>query len=296
MRIPLAALCTFLLPSLIFCQDHAVAPNEEFNFPGTVALRLLTDSMTDKSSCIASIASDLVGVDITGTKAALLQTPSDIDYDQPAFLRIDDEPPIALNVQRQKHRLLLRGSGTRAIFIPLQRTPEFVNALYTRRRIRLRYALFPGPGKFDQEIKFGDFAAAYDRGVQLCHWPAMRAAAVHPSEAELADLILSPAPQPPEQQSDPLDFYLDAVSRRLTVYWLTLRAEGGLDGTAKLAFRVEKDGSVASVPTGYTPLDRACASAVRSANPLAPLPSEREGALTLRVECAGDTVKVSRLD
>lgn len=291
MRSAAAALALLTIPIAIFSQDHATAPNEQFNFAGTVALRLHTDSMTDKSSCIASITSDLVGVDVTGTKAALLQTPSDIDYDQPAFLRIDEESPIALNVQRQKHHLLLRGSGTRAILIPLQRTPEFINALYTRRRIRLRYAVFPGPDKFDGEIKFGDFAAAYDRGVQLCAWPKLRATPVHPSEADLAALMFPGVVDdaPAAAASDDLGWYLNAAARRINT---SLRSHG--EGST--AFVIDKSGSVGSLSPGNSDADRACVTAVIASNPLPPLPSSRAENLAVRAQCSSNSVTLSRLD
>ncbi len=325
MRKVIAALCVLLLPATIFSQDQVTAPAGvdhkanmtetlkttgsvaatpgatvalQYNFPGNIALRIGTDSMTDKEFCFASVESDMVAIDVAGNGAAVLGTPSDIDYEKPAMLRIDNDPPIPLNIQHQKHQFLFRGSATRQLLVPSERVEEFVLALYTRRRLRLRYSVFPGPGRYDEQLKFGDFAAAYDRGVELCAWPKLGAAAVHPSAEALADLMFpgtDSAPAEQEPAADPLAFYIDAVARILTTNWLAVRGEAQA-GKASLAFFIERDGSVGSLPPIYSDLERACASAVRSSSPFPALPSGREGRLALHAECAGDSVKVSRLD
>jgi TonB family protein len=93
-----------------------------------------------------------------------------VDYGRPAFLRIGEAPPFRLGVSRRPHFL----------FIPFHQAAAVVRALYTQQRVRLRFTEWPDGANFDAELEPGDFAAAYDRGVEVCAWPRLSVAAVHP--------------------------------------------------------------------------------------------------------------------
>jgi hypothetical protein len=189
MRSVAAVLCVLVLPTIIFSQDHVIAPpreipklaaaatvERELMFAGGVVLRIGVDSMTDRQTCTLSLTSDDVWIDTSGL-AAVIATGADVDYKRPALLRIGSAPPYPLIVPRQARRIV----------IPPRRSPGFVRALYTQQPIRLRFTEWPDGGRFDDLIKFGDFASAYDRGVVLCGWPKIRAAAVHPKPEPSAD-------------------------------------------------------------------------------------------------------------
>jgi TonB family protein len=282
MRAPALALTLLLLPTYIFSQDHVTVPHE-FNFPGRAQLIVKSDSMDDHQICFVSVDSDLVGVMATGVDAALLETPSDVDYEKPALLRIDDQRPIPLNIHRAAHRFIFLGRGgeSRSIEVPAEHRAKFIRALYTRQRLRLRYSVFPGPGQFDEEIKFGDFAAAYDRGVQLCAWPKLQATAVHPTTEQLAALTLQDDLPAAEEVAEIPSWYLAAVLRDLTSNWITERGERWRSSKAVVRFSVAKDGAMKDVklvsPSGESETDRAAQSAIRSSSPLPALPSNYNG-------------------
>jgi hypothetical protein len=294
MRIPAVALCILLLPRIIFSQDHVTAPASEmaianptmerqYNFAGGVSLRIGRDSMTDKQTCVA-ITSDSGGASflVAGGTVAEISTFSDVDYNSSALLRIDGEQPVRLFIPRQP----------KALIIPLQKAPAVVRALYTQRRIRLRYFKWP-EGLFDDEIKIGDFAAAYDRAVELCGWPKIRAAAVHPAAEEAND----DAGQ--EQKEDPLDWYFSAVARRLATSW-TGQWMGESGKITKLlcivTFTIGKDGSVSSTTLSQssrnTILDITAQRAAIDSSPLPALPSSYVGE-SLSVQAVFDAATTS---
>lgn len=287
MRAPAAALALLLLPIYIFSQDHVTVPHE-FNFPGRAQLIVKSDSMDDHQICFVSVDSDLVGVMATGVDAALLETPSDVDYEKPALLRIDDQRPIALNIHRAAHRFIFLGRGgeSRSIEVPVEHRAKFIRALYTRQRLRLRYSVFPGPGQFDEEIKFGDFAAAYDRGVELCAWPKLQATAVHPTAEQLAALTLQDDPPAAAEATEIPSWYLAAVLRDLTANWIAVRGERWRRSSrAVVRFGLARDGAVEDLklvlPSGEAETDRAAESAIRHSSPLPALPADYNGPLVI---------------
>lgn len=288
MRSAIAALALLLSPPIIFCQDHGAAPGhqvdasardseQQFNFPGGASLKIGRDSMTDAKTCVAFTSnSGAASIIVAGGTVAEISTYGDADYNSPALLRVDSGQPIRLLVPHRPNVLM----------IPLQKSPEVIRALYAQRHLQLRFVKYPS-GVVDDEIEIGDFAAAYDRAIDLCGWPKMKIAAVHPA----------PQAEPKEDapQLDPLEPYVAAVARVLTTNWLGLRGENK-SGRAVLAFAIDKAGSVGTMPAARSDEDRGCVNAVRASIPFPPLPAAREQQLAVRVECAGDAVKVFRLD
>jgi hypothetical protein len=220
---------------------------------------------------------------VAGGTVAEISTFSDVDYNSSALLRIDGEQPVSLLIPRQP----------KALIVPLQKAPAVVRALYTQRRLRLRYFKWP-EGLFDDEIKIGDFAAAYDRAIDLCGWPKIRAAAVHPvpDDAEIDDAGQG-------QKEGPLDWYFSAVARRLATSW-TSQWMGERGKITRLpcivTFTIGKDGSVSGMTLSQsirnTILDVTAQRAALSASPLPPLPSSYVGG-TLGVQAQFDAATTS---
>jgi len=144
---------------------------DDFDFAGAT-LRISTDSMTDHQVCSVTTANVGAWIAVSGDRVAMITTMRNrnVDYDRPAFLRIGDAAPFRLLVSRRPHFLL----------VPFNKASAVVRALYTQQRVRLRFTEWPDGANFDEELEPGDFAAAYDRGVELCAWPKLSIAAVHP--------------------------------------------------------------------------------------------------------------------
>lgn len=301
--------CCLVLPAVIAAQgpppptaheikteDSVTAvvghPDEqEIPFAGGVLLRIGRDSMNDTQTCSLSTTADQAWIDSSGL-AAVITAGSDVDYSRPALLRIDEDAPIALNVQHRRSGLVFHDPGTRELMIPAERSAEFVRALYAHRRLRLRYSVFPGPGRFDEEIRFGDFAAGYDRGVERCHWPKMRIAAGHPSPELVAALTLDYMPEPASTPAAPIkDWYLDAVRRRVEENWLTSTMSSPTPGSfhAVVTFSIARDGSLNNIrlerASREYDVDASVQRAVLSSDPMPPLPTSYVGAsASLRAE------------
>ncbi len=240
----------------------------DFNFPGGVLLRIGIDSMTDRQTCAIEVTSNDVWIDTSGAREALITTGADVDYSRSAFLRIGSAPAFALIVSRE----------TRRILVPEAKAAAVIRALYTRRPIRLRYVEWPGGGLFDEEVAFGDFAAAYDRGVQLCRWPRLRVPAVHPAptEATAADLTLI------------VQKYSEGLGGRVQRNW-SVRPGEERDARTVLAFTVGRDGAVESVrviqSSGNRSSDAYCVRALQASSPLPRLPDEYpDASIALRLE------------
>jgi len=164
-----------LLAAIIVPQSHMTAPKaaaaveHQYNFAGGASLSIGRDSMTDRQTCVATTSQNSSALMlVAGGDVATISSFQDVDFNSAALLRIGDGTPL---------RLVPR--GRRALMIPLRQSPEVIRALYTQRRVRLRFFKWPN-GVFDEDLKIGDFAAAYDRAVELCAWPKMNVAAVHP--------------------------------------------------------------------------------------------------------------------
>lgn len=221
--------------------------DKQFDFNGFAQLRISHDSMTDREVCYAQTQNfEGAWIMATGTSAALVSTTNNIfvDYEQPALLRIGDSAPFALSRSQRAH----------AIAVPAARVPELVRALYTQQRVRVRLVEWPDGAVFDGEIKPGDFAAAYDRGVQLCAWPKLSVAAVHPA-AE---------PQPAPELLPSMD-----VSGASCVYCPlqpVFDGQGAKPGTITLRATLGSDGrasDVSLVRDSGTGLDASVEDAVR---------------------------------
>jgi len=248
------------------------AADQQFNFNGSAQLRISHDSMTDRRACYAKTQNfEGAWIMASGESAALISTGDRIfvDYTQPALLRIGDAAPFALSRSARPH----------AIAVPARRVPELVRALYTQQRVRVRIVEWPDGAIFDAEIKPGDFAAAYDRGVELCAWPKLGVGAVHPLP-------------------NSIDFYpyvIDA-ERAMEKKILSLspsvakwRSIHSSEEKVALAFSIGGDGKARDVhvsqSSGKESLDALCVSALESLQPLASLPSfPPEAAFELRAE------------
>jgi TonB family protein len=202
MRSAAAALCVLLLPITIFSQDHLSAPadkaispatvEKQFTFSGDVTLRIGQDSMTDRQTCVV-VTSNSSGASFLVNKSAVaIIAYGGVNYSSPAFLRLADDAPMRLFVPNRPGMLVVPSSKSAAV----------VRALYTRSRVRLRFFKWP-EGLFDDELKIGDFSAAYDRAVELCAWPKLSVPPAHPSDEELAKwkAILDDSAAPGESES-----------------------------------------------------------------------------------------------
>lgn len=146
----------------------------ELAFPGGVTLEIKSDEMSDRKVCTAFTpmsAGVYVGF---GRPSAMIWTSEywPVDYDAPALLRIGEAAPFNLIVPGRPN----------ALMIPSARLRDFAVALYTRSRLRLRFTRYPEGDVYNGEIEPGDFAAAYDRGVELCGWPRLGVAGAHLSK------------------------------------------------------------------------------------------------------------------
>lgn len=176
--LPKRAICLFacclLLPTIIFCQDHVIAPASSaaapavpvvpqiFALPGGVAFQVKADEMTDQRGC--RVETPLFGAyAVFDGRGAEIKTAESIgvEYNEKAILRIADREPFELYVPQRPNTIL----------IPPSHTADFVGALYARERIRLRFTQWPGAQEKNLELEVGDFAAGYDLGVELCGWP-----------------------------------------------------------------------------------------------------------------------------
>jgi TonB family protein len=170
-------LAVLILAGSLAAQTKSVAlkpapsPSGDFDFSGAT-LRISIDSMTDRQVCSITTRNNGAWIAVSGDSVAIIATMKNrnVDYDRPAFLRVGDAPPFRLGISRRPHFLA----------IPFEQAPEVVRALYTQQRVRLRFTEWPDGANFDEQLEAGDFAAAYDRGVELCAWPKLSIAGVHP--------------------------------------------------------------------------------------------------------------------
>jgi len=141
--------------------------------------------MNDKTSCFVSIL-DMVSIDVIGSSIAILQAPSDVDYEKPALLRIDDGPPIPLNVQHEKTKNDVRGLSVVADSYSARKSLGV--------RDRALHATPHSPPLFYfprwRPLRFGSQVRRLRRGLRSRR-PAVRlakprATAVHPSAEEIA--------------------------------------------------------------------------------------------------------------
>jgi hypothetical protein len=184
---------TFLLKLLILCAVLAFLPRlssaqslptstdgprlRKFVFAGNTRLEAKIDEMTDRQICtVLTPLNGGVSVGISD-RAASVFTPSETDVDRhsPALLRVDNDAPLELIVPARPNEIL----------IPAQIAPDFVRALYARRRLRIRFVKWPEEAEVNTEIEPGDFASAYDHAAELCHWPDLHVQAAHPSAAPI---------------------------------------------------------------------------------------------------------------
>jgi TonB family protein len=301
MRSAAVALCALLLPTTIFSQDHLTAPAGEtsiartgdFDFSGAM-LRISVDSVNDHQVCSVTTVNNGAWIAVAGDRTAMVTTMNNrnVDYDRPAFLRIGEAPPFRLGVSRRPH----------FIAIPFSKSADVIRALYTQQRVRLRFTEWPDGSMFDEELEPGDFAAAYDRGVELCAWPKLPVTAVHPADAgESAAPNSSDSPTAPAQD---FRWYLAAVESLLRSKWSALASQVNVDdvGLAHcvVSFTVERNGAVKGISvsqsSGDASVDSAALNAVKVGSPLPPLPSDRTGPLVLRAEFdrASATLKISQ--
>lgn len=268
---PFAAILSLLLAPFLVASAQTPASSRtvdpvdhQYNFYGGARLRFYTDSMTDKFECFASTPNERGAWIMTSPEGAAVVATTDrifVDYNEPAFMRIGEGAPFRLGQSRKPHDLV----------VPFSRVREVMTALYTQQRIRVRFTEYPDGGVFDDELVVGDFASAYDRGVELCGFKKLPVGAVHPVEptAKAAD-------------ADEFDSYLLAASDDIKSRWLGLlgadvRAVGArLNLDSSFRFTVTPDGKVASVEiiagTGDKDADADCIQAIRALPVLASLP------------------------
>lgn len=253
-----------LLFTNIFFQDRVTAPvgsamaarpaspavvPGDFDFAGAV-LRISVDSMSEHQVCSVTTVNNGAWIAVSGDRAAMVVTMKNrsVDYDRPAFLRIGEAPPFRLGVPRRPHFMA----------IPFSKSADVVRALYTQQRVRLRFTEWPDGSMFDEELEPGDFAAAYDRGVELCGWPRLGVAAVHPA-------VVS-SPLSPEESEASAAFALEAkdaeaaqfrafassVEHELRQNWVDLifpawSRTPGVSAHCVVAFSLSQDGAVKDV-------------------------------------------------
>ena len=260
-------LSVLLLPTTIFSQDHLAAPSgkamsaeaaragdgldRRFDFNGNASLRISYDSMTDRRVCYASTQNfEGAWIMATAQDAALISLMDRVylDYTRPALLRIGDDAPFALSRSRQPH----------AVGIPPSRVKQVVRALYTQQRVRVRIVEWPDGAIFDGEIKPGDFAAAYDKGVELCAWPKLSVAAVHPPETdettapEKSEADAAYALETERAQAARLRMFVSSAEQALRQKWIDLifpawSRSPRVSARCVVSFAVEPDGAVKDV-------------------------------------------------
>jgi TonB family protein len=178
MRKACLALGFFVLASSALAQSPVMRASSstiepgDFDFSGAM-LRISPPSPSGRQVCSVTTVNNGAWIAVSGDRAAMITTMNDreIDYERPASLQLGDAPAFAVQTARAPHFLA----------VPLSRMSAVVLALYTQQRVHLRFVEWPDGGMFDEDLKAGDFAAAYDRAVQLCAWPRLSAAAVHPT-------------------------------------------------------------------------------------------------------------------
>src|SRR4051812_32822120 len=105
---------------LLAVSASAQTPDQQFDFPGGVVLKVGVDSMTDAQRCVvitSQYGRALILVNSNAT--AMISAFDSVDYSQPAFLRIGDAPAFRLRVPGRPGQIL----------IPLSRSAEVVRAL-----------------------------------------------------------------------------------------------------------------------------------------------------------------------
>jgi len=226
-------------------SDTARAEPGEFEFAGAT-LSVSMDSMTGRQVCSVTTINNGAWVAVSGGRTAMITTMRNrnVDYDRPAFLRIGEAPPFRLGVSRRPHFLL----------VPFHRAPEVVRALYTQQRVRLRFTEWPDGANFDEELEPGDFAAAYDRGVELCAWPKLPVAAVHPPVAASAvpkesQEEASYALEVKNSQAEQLRRFVSSVEHELRHNWIALAFPAwsrtpGVSAHCVMSFTVAQDRAV----------------------------------------------------
>jgi TonB family protein len=175
MRRTICSLAVLILAGSLAAQTKPASANAargplgDFDFAGAT-LRISNDSMTDRQTCIITTANSGGAFFLVNNGAVMVSSYGGVDYSAPASLRLGEAAPFRLSIPGRPGVLL----------VPFSKSTAVVHALYTQSRIRLRFYKWP-QGLFDEELEIGDFAAAYDRGVELCAWPKLSAAAVHPA-------------------------------------------------------------------------------------------------------------------
>jgi TonB family protein len=293
----ISALVVLILAGNLAAQTRPIAAKvvavipSDFQFPGGVLLRVGIDSMTDQQTCAIFVTSDSVWIDTAGAREALITTGADVDYSRPALLRIGSAPAFALIVHREPRRIL----------IPPAKAAAVIRALYAQRRVHLRYSEWPSGGLFDEEVRFGDFAAAYDRGVQLCAWPRLHVPAVHPIEK--AEPTVPGATASDAAAVQDLQWYLAAIESRVRANWntsaLAVNVRDARAARCVVSFIVASDGSVKGIrvsqSSGDLSVDNSAQRAVLSSTPMPALPPDRQQPLVLRMEfdSASSSLKIS---
>lgn len=154
----------FAIVSVIIPAANA----ETIPFPGGVTFQVEKDEMTDKKVCSVFTYMALDQVAVYGPNSVALWV--DKDYlvaTEPApMMRIDTSPPFRL----------VAGKKPKMIDVPPDRAREIIEALYSGKKIAVRWYDWPMIVEKNTRIIAGDFGAAYDHATKICGWPRLTVA------------------------------------------------------------------------------------------------------------------------
>jgi hypothetical protein len=159
----------------------AVAAGETLPFPGGVEFQVKNDEMTDKRLC--SVFTPKIGVQVGvygPTNAAvwvIYREWRPVAGSPAPMMRIGKENPIELTA---------RGAPDK-IDVPQAATRKLIEALYTQKKVALRWYNFPAKEQKNVEIEIGDLGEAYDHAVRVCGWPRMTTKKVSLSKEPVID-------------------------------------------------------------------------------------------------------------
>lgn len=144
-----------LIPSL--------AGGESLPFPGGATFQFKIDEMTDKKAC--SVFTPMRGVQAAVYDSATVafwvpEQQGVVARDPAPIMRIDEASSFRLVATEKPHM----------IGVPPPKAREVVEALYTRRKIAVRWYNFPHREQKNLTVETGDFGAAYDHAVKVCGW------------------------------------------------------------------------------------------------------------------------------
>jgi hypothetical protein len=158
-----------LTASAITLAISAEALAQNVPFPGGAEFLAKKDEMTDKKLCFVS--TPMVGgvqVVVYGPDSAAIwvvdRNRSPVAGNPAPMLRISKDAPVQL----------IAGSKPDRIDIPKAATRKFIEALYTQKKVTVRWTRVLTNDQFTDEIEIGDLGSAYDHAVKACGWKPMR--------------------------------------------------------------------------------------------------------------------------